>query len=180
MRCRIKTWFIFALFLSFSACLVFITPLSGQEGGNITIETEPAGCPVKIYEWTPFSGNKGKIIIKGDTPLDIPQETLKDSRGIIIVVEAKEKGYLNEERTFFTPYSKVCRLQLQSQKDYDSIKAKAEEYVKVEKERKTTILHKVSQPGAEANKYEENPPSPQGTEYEQELEKRNQSLLRRR
>jgi len=120
------------------ACLFLISSfaLLAQEERFITVETEPANCTVKIYEWVPREGNKGDLIAEGESPLKISEATLKEAHGVIITVEAKKEGYLREERTLFPPYKfSLNTLEIQISKDYEYLARKAEQERKSEAER---------------------------------------------
>jgi hypothetical protein len=132
-----KKHFLVACFFMFSSLFLF----AGEER-VITIETEPADCQVKIYEWAPREGNKGDIIVEGKSPLKFPEEILKNNRGIVITVSAKEEGYLSSEQSFFAPYSfSFNKVKVMLQKDYEYLARKAEQQRK-EKERKRAEIER--------------------------------------
>jgi len=123
------------------ACLFLISSfaLLAQEERFITVETEPANCTVKIYEWVPREGNKGDLIAEGESPLKISEATLKEAHGVIITAEAKKEGYRREERTLFPPYKfSFNTLEIQIGKDYEYLARKAEQERKSEAERYRT------------------------------------------
>ena len=165
--------------LAFIYLIFFVAPLFSQPKQDITVDTAPSGFSTLVYEWTPLKGNKGKVLAKGTTPLKITDKVLTDVRGIVVVVDGKEKGYINEERTFFLPYNETFALQLESQKDYDSKKAKSRESIKPERKLRSTS-RKIIPPGSEAVKSDKSSYAIPGTEYEHELEQRKTSMLRRR
>jgi tetratricopeptide (TPR) repeat protein len=98
-----------------------------REEQGVTIETEPANCQVKVYEWVPREGNKGDIIAEGKSPLKFPEEILKGNRGIVITVAAKEEGYLSSDQIFFAPYNfSFNKVKVTLQQDYAYLARKAE------------------------------------------------------
>jgi hypothetical protein len=110
--------------LFFLTILLLFFPffLSAQEEPVITIKTDPPNSQVTVYEWTPLEGNKGDIVAKGISPLRIPEENITKNRGIVIVTETIERGFLNSEQTFFSPYKFLSHeLKINLQKEVKAI-----------------------------------------------------------
>jgi len=97
---------LFSLFFSFL--------LLAQEK-TITIETEPENCQVKVYKWVPFEKPKGKLLIEGNSPLKLPEEKLKDIRGIVI--EVSKEGYETFQLNSFSPFDTLINIQLEKEKN---------------------------------------------------------------
>jgi len=161
-------------------CFFLCPLLYCQEGGFITIETQPEECQMKVYKWVPFERNKGEVIGDGKSPLKIKEESLKGAGGIVITVDGKEKGYINEERVFFPPYNNEWTLKLQSQKDFDTLKAQSNEYAKAKKEKKTVFKSKDTKSAEEVKQEIGWTQRPDSSEYQNEIENRNAAMRKRK